>query len=85
MHSKWTKEEVFEESKKYSSRKAFSVGNESAYRIACRNKWLDEMSWLVRKFQGVWTKEEVFETLKDLYSSFVFNHDRFIVMDIKNQ
>lgn len=29
-------------------------------------------------------KEEVFETLKDLYSSFVFNHDRFIVMDIKS-
>ena len=29
-------------------------------------------------------KEEVFETLKDLYSSFVFNHDRFILMDIKS-
>ncbi|MBE6501048.1 MAG: UDP-glucose/GDP-mannose dehydrogenase family protein [Methanobrevibacter thaueri] len=29
-------------------------------------------------------KDEVFETLKDLYSSFVFNHDRFILMDIKS-
>ena len=29
-------------------------------------------------------KEEVFNTLKDLYSSFVFNHDRFILMDIKS-
>ena len=29
-------------------------------------------------------KEEVFDTLKDLYSSFVFNHDRFILMDIKS-
>ena len=28
--------------------------------------------------------DEVFETLKDLYSSFVFNHDRFILMDIKS-
>ena len=28
--------------------------------------------------------EEVFETLKDLYSSFVFNHNRFILMDIKS-
>lgn len=27
---------------------------------------------------------EVFETLKDLYSSFIFNHDRFILMDIKS-
>lgn len=28
--------------------------------------------------------EEVFETLKDLYSSFVLNHDRFVLMDIKS-
>ena len=28
--------------------------------------------------------EEVFETLKDLYSSFVRNHDRFILMDVKS-
>lgn len=28
--------------------------------------------------------EEVFETLKDLYSPFVLNHDRFVMMDIKS-
>ena len=28
--------------------------------------------------------DEVFETLKDLYQSFVLNHDRFILMDIKS-
>ena len=28
--------------------------------------------------------EEVFETLKDLYSSFVLNHDRFVLMDVKS-
>ena len=28
--------------------------------------------------------EEVFETLKDLYSSFVINHDRFVLMDVKS-
>ena len=28
--------------------------------------------------------EEVFETLKDLYSPFVINHDRFVLMDIKS-
>ena len=28
--------------------------------------------------------EEVFETLKELYHSFVLNHDRFILMDIKS-
>ncbi len=29
-------------------------------------------------------KEEVFDTLKELYSSFVLNHDRFILMDVKS-
>ena len=29
-------------------------------------------------------EEEVFETLKDLYSTFVHNHDRFVLMDIKS-
>ena len=28
--------------------------------------------------------EEVFEIFKDLYSSFVLNHDRFVLMDIKS-
>ena len=29
-------------------------------------------------------EEDVFETLKDLYSTFVLNHDRFVLMDIKS-
>ena len=29
-------------------------------------------------------KEEVFQTLKELYSPFVINHDRFILMDVKS-
>ena len=29
-------------------------------------------------------KEEVFEKIKELYSSFVLNHDRFVLMDIKS-
>ena len=29
-------------------------------------------------------KQEVFDKLKDLYSSFVLNHDRFVLMDIKS-
>ncbi len=28
--------------------------------------------------------EEVFETMKDLYATFVHNHDRFVLMDIKS-
>ena len=29
-------------------------------------------------------EDEVFDTLKELYSSFVLNHDRFVLMDIKS-
>lgn len=29
-------------------------------------------------------KDEVFETMRDLYSSFVSNHERFILMDVKS-
>ena len=29
-------------------------------------------------------RDEVFDKLKELYSSFVFNHDRFILMDVKS-
>lgn len=42
----WTKERVFEEAKKYTSRKAFSNGNGTAYKIASKNGWLDEMPWM---------------------------------------
>ena len=29
-------------------------------------------------------KEELFEPLKELYSSFLLNHERFILMDVKS-
>jgi hypothetical protein len=43
------KERTFEESKKYSSRMAFSKGSYGAYRVSKKNGWLDEMAWLNRK------------------------------------
>lgn len=59
----WTKEKVFEESKEYQSRSAFSMGCSVAYNIACENKWLDEMIWPneQHKPNGYWTKEKVFD------------------------
>lgn len=47
MARKWTRENVFEESKKYSSRSEFKKGSSGAFHIAYINGWLDEMSWLV--------------------------------------
>lgn len=43
MQKKWTRETVFEESKKYSSRSEFKRMSYGAYHTACKNGWLDEM------------------------------------------
>ena len=40
------KNNVIEESKKYSSRTSFLKGSHGAYDSARKNKWLDEMPWL---------------------------------------
>ena len=66
---KWTKETVFEESKKYISRSSFKYGNGTAYSVARKNKWLDEMTWLKKaKPKLKWTKEVVFEESKKYYN-----------------
>lgn len=46
-NKKWTKENVFTESKKYPTRKKFDKGCGGAYNVARVNGWLDEMTWLV--------------------------------------
>lgn len=63
----WTKERVFEESKKYSSRYKFFQGNRVAYGIAAVNNWLEDMTWLPTptiKPNKYWTRERVFEESK---------------------
>lgn len=64
---KWTKNKVFNESKKYSSRIEFKKKNSSAYNVALKNKWLDEMTWLIPlrlKTKNI-TKENVFKKSKE--------------------
>ena len=66
MQKKWTRETVFEESKKYSSRSEFKKMSSGAFRIAYMNGWLDEMNWLIHPAPKPikWTKEAVFEESK---------------------
>lgn len=65
---KWTKEAVFEESKKYGTRNEFKK-NSNAYQVAVRQKWLDEMPWLMIVGHYVkWTKETVFEESKKYHT-----------------
>lgn len=45
----WTKDRVFEESKKYKYRADFKKNNINAYNAAVRNHWLKEMTWLLYK------------------------------------
>ena len=66
MQKKWTRETVFEESKKYSSRSEFKKMSSGAFRIAYMNGWLDEMNWLIHPAPKPikWTREAVFEESK---------------------
>lgn len=56
---KWTKEKVFEESKKYKTRTEFFKNCQGAYTTALQNKWLDEMSWFAspQKPHNYWCEE----------------------------
>ena len=62
----WTKDMVFDESKKYKSRAEFQYGSPSAYDYAYDNKLLDEMTWLSHR--KIWNKKKVFDESKK-YSS----------------
>ena len=42
----WTKEKCEQESKKYKTRSEFSKYSNGAYTRACKNKWIDEYTWL---------------------------------------
>lgn len=56
----WTKERVFEEASKYRTKKDFKINASSAYGVAIRNKWIDEMTWFVSsvKPKGYWQNKE---------------------------
>lgn len=62
-----SKSNVFQESKKYTSRVDFRKGANGAYVTALKNGWLDDMTWLARRYKekGFWDKKEnVFEEAK---------------------
>ena len=52
----WTKEDVLQESKKYTSRTEFAHGSPGAYQAACKKGWLAEMTWLALMHCKKWTK-----------------------------
>lgn len=48
-NKKWYRENVFAEARKYNTRDEFRKGCISAYQVARKNGWLDEMPWLKDK------------------------------------
>lgn len=66
--SKWTREAIIEESKKYTSRTEFAINSPTAYQHACEDKTIfKEMPWIKEKKKpdGYWdVKEHVLEESK---------------------
>lgn len=65
--TKWTKTKTFSEAKKYSSRLEFAQKGGSAYNVARKKNWLDEMYWFEtfdRTVPRKWDKKTVFEESK---------------------
>lgn len=56
----WTKEKVVEESKKYNILDDFNKSSKTAAGLARKKGWLDEMTWLKRKYikRGHWLNKE---------------------------
>lgn len=67
----WTKDRVFEESKKYITRMDFKKGSSTAYGIAAKYHWLDEMTWLVSDTmpRGYWQNKKTVMTEGKKYTS----------------
>lgn len=68
--SKWTREAIIEESKKYTSRTEFAINSQTAYQHACEDKTIfKEMPWIKEKKKpdGYWdVKEHVMEEGKKI-------------------
>ena len=71
---KWTKDKVFEESRKYTSRSEFKKNSGSAFKSAYKNNWLDDMTWLIPKAKprDYWTDDMILNESKKYRSTAEF-------------
>jgi hypothetical protein len=66
-HGKWTKEAILASAKKFTTIAEWRKNEESAYVIASRNRYLDEVKEFLTTFKkpnGYWTKERVIESAR---------------------
>ena len=74
-HNYWTKERMFEESRKYNNKKDFEKNAKTAFLKAMHEKWLKEMPWLKPLPLGViskWNREAIIEESKKYTSKSEF-------------
>ena len=48
-NSKWNYDTCFEEAKKYKTRSEFCKGNSGAYKVAHKNGWMNDYTWLKKR------------------------------------
>lgn len=71
----WTYEKCLEESKKYKYRGDYRTGSHGSYKVAVRNRWIDDFIWLLKQkpnSRRVWTEEKCREEAKKYKSSSEF-------------
>lgn len=64
---KWSKDDILNEGKKYKTRRKFQEGCATAYQIARKNGWLDEMTWFEIKYHN-WNLDSIIEESKRYHS-----------------
>lgn len=79
--SKWTREAIIEESKKYTSRTEFAINSPTAYQHACEDKTIfKEMPWIKEKKKpdGYWdVKKHVMEEGKKYRNRKAFSESAY--------
>jgi hypothetical protein len=70
----WSYDRVKSEALKYSTLKAFREQCRIPYEIACKNKWLNDYTWLTRKSHSTqkYTYEECYEAAKSCHTKTEF-------------
>ena len=67
----WTKEACYELAKQYDDLTTFRIECKTAYTKACKNRWIQDYTWLKRKQlpSGYWTKEKILAVARKYSSS----------------
>lgn len=85
MRRKWTKEKCEEIAKKYNNRNDYKIANESSYKAALKNKWLDEIcSHMIykRRPNNYWTKEKCKKVAKKYNKKIDFYNNDYTVYSV---